>query len=104
MEKQLNVWIDENLKEALSERAQHEKKTLKELIEDILRQETARYNGEQIEQQALPLLRDIMQHIIHYEMYKGMAHLEAEIHDYLDAEFSSQKATIQRSNNKIASL
>jgi hypothetical protein len=57
VEKQLNVWIDANLKEALADRAQREKTSLKQVTEAILCQEVARRNGEHIEQQALPLIR-----------------------------------------------
>ena len=104
MEKQLNVWINEELKEALTEQAQKEKKTLKELIEETLQRETTRYHGERIEQQALPLIRDIIQNVVHTEVYRIVAQLEAEIHDYLDVAFTSQREYLQCHTKSQASL
>ena len=58
-EKQLNVWIDSDLKDALAERAKREKTSVTDLTEDILRQDMARQNGEVIEQQSLPIIREM---------------------------------------------
>ncbi|GER88898.1 hypothetical protein KDW_30600 [Dictyobacter vulcani] len=104
MEKQLNVWIDENIKEALADQAQREKKTLKELIEETLRQETMRYNGQLIEQQALPLINDTIQNAVHSEMYRFVTHLEAEFHEHLAAALNRQHEYIQRNHKSITSL
>jgi predicted HicB family RNase H-like nuclease len=48
MEKQLNVWIAEDLKDALTERAQQEKTTLRDVVEGTLQQDVARARGEEI--------------------------------------------------------
>jgi hypothetical protein len=60
MEKQLSIWLDGELKDALIERARQENIPLKHLIEDILRQSMVYYRGEMIERQALPVIREMM--------------------------------------------
>jgi uncharacterized protein YprB with RNaseH-like and TPR domain len=77
MEKQLNVWIDGDIKDALANRAQREGKSLKELIEGILRQDVVRQNGERIE---LPLIREM----IAAEVEKAAMELHSELLKEID--------------------
>ncbi len=100
-EKQLNVWIDSNLKDALAERAKREKKSVTDLTEDILRQDMARQNGEIIEQQALPIIREI----VTTEVRKGMAQLLNDLRDELHLDLMEEIKTVtHRSDDRIAKL
>jgi hypothetical protein len=100
-EKQLNVWIDSQLKDALAERAKREKRSVTDLTESILHQDMARYNGEVIEQQALPILRGI----VTTEVRQGMAQLLNDLRGefYLDL-IEEIKTMIHYSDDRLAKL
>jgi len=82
-EKQLNIWIDESLKDALYERAQNEKTSIKAITEGILRQEIALRNGERIEQRALPIVREIVATEVQKAVTELLQDLRQELHSEL---------------------
>ena len=100
-EKQLNVWIDSDLKDALAERAKREKKSVTDLTEDILLQDMARQNGEMIEQQALPIIREI----VTTEVRKGVAQLLNDLRNELHLDLMEEIKTVARlSDDRVAKL
>ena len=100
-EKQLNVWIDSDLKDALAQRAKREKTSVTDLTEDILRQDMARQNGEIIEQQALPIIREI----VTTEIRKGMAQLLGDLRDELHLHLLEEIKTVTHlSDDRFAKL
>jgi hypothetical protein len=99
--KQLNVWIDGDLKDALSARAEREGKKLKELVEHILRQDVARERGEIIEQQSLPVISEILES----KLRKVTAQLRHDLREDMQLEVIQQIKTITRnSDNRLAGL
>lgn len=99
--KQLNVWIDGDLKDALTERAEREGKKLKELVEHILRQDIARERGEIIEQQSLPVISEILES----KLRKATAQLRNDLREDMQFEMIEQIKTITRnSDNRLAGL
>ena len=100
-EKQLNVWIDGDLKDALSERAHNEKTSIKAITEGILRQEIALRNGERIEQRALPIVREI----VATEVQKAVTELLYEMRQELHSEQLKEiDGHLRRRINHIAKL
>lgn len=100
-EKQLNVWIDSSLKDALTERAKREKKSVTDLTEDILRQDMARQNGEVIEQQSLPIIREI----VTMELRKGMAQLLRDLRDEMHVDLMEEIKTVSsHSDDRLTKL
>jgi hypothetical protein len=100
-EKQLNVWIDSHLKDALAERAKREKRSLTDLTEAILQQDMARKNGEVVEQQALPILREI----VAIEVRKGMTQLLNDLRDEIHLDLMDEiKTVIHHSDDRLAKL
>ncbi len=100
-EKQLNVWIDSDLKDALTERAKREKTSVTDLTEDILRQDMARQNGEIIEQQALPIIREI----VTTEVRKGIAQLLNDLRNELHPDLMEEIKMVTRiSDDRLAKL
>lgn len=100
MEKQLSVWIDGELKEALIERAQQENVPLKHLIEDILGQSIAHYRGEMIERQALPVIREAMRR----ELRKAFTQLLTTMRQDMNPKMIGQMTTMtQQSAHQMAS-
>ena len=101
MEKQLNVWIDGTLKQALHERAQEEKVSIKELTEEIIHKDMARRRGELIEQETFAMIRDVIQS----EQQRAMTQLRMEIREEVHEEIIEQMKTIsRRSDERIAAL
>src|SRR6266566_7366588 len=99
--KQLNVWIDADLKDTLTERADREGKTMKDLVEGILRQDVARERGEMIEQQSLPVISEI----IDTKLRKYLAQLRTDLREDLRLEILEEVKTITRnSDNRLAEL
>lgn len=82
-DKQLNIWLPENLKVYLDEHARREKKSRKTIIIELLEQDRARRQGETIEQESLPLFREVLQ----TEMRKFLAQQRSNLQDDLDDQF-----------------
>jgi len=100
-DKQLNVWIDSHLKDALAERAKHEKRSLTDLTESILQQDMARKNGEAVEQQALPILREI----VTTEVRRGMAQLLNDLRDEIHLDLMEEiKTVMDHGDDRLAKL
>ena len=57
---QLNVWISVEAKQYLDERFKQEGRHLNEQIEDYIRQDMAVHEGEIVEQQSLPVIREMV--------------------------------------------
>ena len=81
--KQLNVWLPEGLKMYLDERARRENKHRKTIIVELLEQDRARQQGEFIEQESLPLFREVLQ----TELRKFLAQQRSNLQDDLDDQF-----------------
>jgi hypothetical protein len=100
-DKQLNVWIDSHLKDALAERAKREKRSVTDLTEAILHQDMARSSGEIVEQQALPIIREI----VTTEVRKGIAQLLNDLRDELHLDLMEEIKTVARhSDDRLAKL
>jgi hypothetical protein len=61
MRKKLDVFISEDIREYISETAHKEGKYLYNVTEDFLRETIARRQGTVMEQQSLPVIREIVQ-------------------------------------------
>ena len=100
-DKQLNVWIDGHLKDALAERAKREKRSVTDLTEAILQQDMARTSGEIVEQQALPIMREV----VTTEVRKTMTQLLSDLRDELHLDLMEEIKTVMRhSDDRLAKL
>lgn len=100
-EKQLNVWIDSELKDALVDRAKREHTSMKRLVEGILGQDIARMSGNVIEQQAMPIVRDLVQS----ELRRSMVQLRSDLRDDMETEIVEPIQTMMHDSHKrLASL
>lgn len=101
MDKQLNVWIDSELRDALTERAQRDHTTLRKVVENILRMDVAHERSEIIQQQAFPLLRELMQ----IEIRKGFAQLRTDVREDMHTEIINEvRGLVQVSESHLARL
>lgn len=81
-DKQLNVWIPEDLRNYVAERAEHENSTMTKIIIELIRQDMARHHGELIEQNSLVILREI----VAAEMRQAHAQLRRDLRDVRTSE------------------
>ena len=56
-EKQVNFWIPEDLRNHLARRAEDEKRTMTDIVTDLIREDIARRNGELVQQNTLVVLQ-----------------------------------------------
>ena len=59
-DKQLNIWIPEDLKVYLASRAEQEKQGMNSIVSDLIREDMARRSGAIVEEQSLPVIREIV--------------------------------------------
>jgi|SRR5579859_1509593 len=99
MEKQLNVWIDEQMKEALTRRAQQKALSVKQLIQYMISQEVAEYQAEIMEKQALPMIRDLVQSELRKALDQHLGKLQEDFHTEI---VLPMKKTIRQSNERTS--
>lgn len=98
---QLNVSIDEGLKHALDQKSEREGRTLTAIVEAWIQQDTARQQGELLERQSLPLVRET----IREEVRRSNAELYTKIHDAMILEIrDTLKENIAQSTTRLARL
>ena len=100
-EKRLDVWIPEELKTYLYERAERENKGMNLVIADFIREAQAREQGAIIEQQSLPIIREI----VRSELRLQLAELRSNLRDDMLFECTHRlKEVIQKNTNRLAAL
>jgi antitoxin component of RelBE/YafQ-DinJ toxin-antitoxin module len=100
-DKQLNVWIRSDLREAIKEVAEREGRTMTALVEEFLAQGIARQRGEVIEQQSLPVVREA----IHSEIGQANAQLYHALRDLLHTKLLEDlKAVEKKGDDRLAAL
>jgi hypothetical protein len=100
-DKQLNVWIRSDLREAIKEVAEREGRTMTALVEEFLAQGIARLRGEVIEQQSLPVVREAIQS----EIGHANVQLYHALRELLRTEFLDElKAVEKKGDDRLAAL
>jgi hypothetical protein len=94
-ERQLNVWIDVNLKLALAELARSQGKTVKELVADILSRGVATQHSEIVERHFLPEIR----RVIRAEVHEANEELLTEVCEYLQSHILAEVKAFFRRNS-----
>jgi hypothetical protein len=98
---QFNVSIDENLKHALDQKSKREGRTLTAIVEEWIQQDAARTQGEVLEGQSLPLVRET----IREEVRKANAELYIKLYDAMIREIrDSLKENMAQGNTRLAKL
>src|SRR5579885_567208 len=100
-DKQLNVWIRSDLRDAIREVAEQEGKTMTAVVEEFLAQGIARLRGEVIEQQSLPVVREA----IHSAIGQANAQLYQALREVLRTEVLDDfKAVEKKGDDRLAAL
>jgi hypothetical protein len=101
---QLNVWIEKDIHDALNEQRQKEGRSLTDVVEDHLVAGIARYRGVMVEQQSLPVIREIVQ----TELRRAVAQLRMEVREDLQQELGQTTGAInaaaRRNTDRLAGL
>jgi hypothetical protein len=98
---QLNVWISGEAKQYLDERFQQEGRHLNEQIEAYIRQDMAVHRGEIVEQQSLPVIREM----VDTTLRKYTAQLRVDLRDDMRLDIVEPLKTVSRnSDDRLASL
>jgi len=93
----LDVWIPEELKGYLADRAKQENRGMNQVLADLIRQEQAREQGAVVEQHSLPVIREIVQ----TELRKTAAQIRSDLRDDMGLDM---KALHTKSDNRLAAL
>ena len=98
---QLNVWIPKDLKDYLAERAKRDNKQgMNVIVAELVRQERAREQGEVVEQQALPILQEM----IRQEVRQALAEHRREVREDRVLELDEQRDYLRRGFDRMAAL
>src|SRR5712692_9768093 len=99
--KRLDVMVRAEVRDALDQQAQQQGRTLTAVAEEYLVAGLARYRGEMIEQQSLPVIREILQ----TELRKTAAEMRLGVREDIEAEVVPEvKAMGRRSDDRLAAL
>jgi hypothetical protein len=100
-DKQLNVWIRSDLRDAIREVAEQEGKTMTAVVEEFLAQGIARLRGEVLEQQSLPVVREA----IHSAIGQANAQLYQALREVLHTEVLDDfKSLEKKGDDRLAAL
>jgi hypothetical protein len=98
---QLNVWIDKHYKDQLEQWKQHESKPgMNVIIEELIKAEMARRSGKIVEQESLPVIREI----VRAEVREATAELRRELRLDREIEQTAQRDYLRKSFDRIAAL
>ncbi len=99
--KRLDVWIHAGLRDYVAQEAMREGRPMNALADDLLAHAIAHRQGEVIEQQSLPIIREIIQ----TELRKATAQLRTDLREDLQVELVAEiKAIGRRSDDRLAAL
>lgn len=100
-DKQLNVWIRDDLRDALKDLAEQQGRTMTAVVEEFLALGLARVRGEIIEQQALPAVREA----IDTEVGKANVQLYNALRELLRTElFAEIRMHSKKDHDRLAAL
>jgi hypothetical protein len=98
---QLNVWIDKQYKDQLEQWKTHENKPgMNVIVEELIKAEMARRSGKVIEQESLPVIREI----VRAEVREATAELRRELRLDRELEQTAQRDYLRKSFDRIAGL
>src|SRR5260370_24522265 len=98
---QLNVWIEKQYKDQLEQWKQDENKPgMDIIIEELIAAEIARRSGKVVEQQSLPVIREI----VRAEVREATAELRRELRLDRELEQTAQRDYLRKSFDRIAAL
>jgi hypothetical protein len=99
-DKQLNVWIPEDLRNYVAQRAEREKSTMNKIIAELIRQDMALRNGELVEENSLVILREL----VAAELRQAQAQLRHDLREDRALETEAQRDWLKKQVDRLAGL
>ncbi len=99
-DKQVNFWIPEALRNHLARRAEEEKRTMTDIVIDLIREDIARQNGELTQNQTLTVLQEMMA----AELRQANAQLRRDLREDHEYEIESLFERIKKQFDRVAGL
>jgi hypothetical protein len=97
----LNIYLSPTLSATIRELAGNEEQRISKIAEELLEIGLSVKRGELIEQQSLPVIREIVQS----ELRKATAQLRMDVREDMSLEFTNEiKALTRASDNRLAAL
>jgi hypothetical protein len=97
----LNIYVNPTLSATIRELAGNEEQRISKVAEELLEIGLSVKRGEMIEQQSLPVIREIVQS----ELRKATAQLRMDVREDMSLEFTNEiKALTRASDNRLAAL
>jgi hypothetical protein len=99
--KRLDVYVRSDLRDYITEQSEHTNKPMNAITDELLEFAIAYKRGEVIEQQALPVITDI----VHTALRRHRAELRADLREDMRAEIVEPiKETIRKSTDRVVAL
>lgn len=99
-DKQLNVWIPEELRNHIERRAKEEKRGMNTIIADLIRNDIARSNKDFVERNSLAAIREI----VTAEICQAHAQLRRDLRDDREHEIESFFERLKKQFDRLAGL
>jgi hypothetical protein len=99
-DKQLNVWIPEELRNHVAQRAEQERRGMNAVIADLIREDMARRNGQLAEQSSLVVIREM----VASELQKANAQLRRDLREDREYEAESRQEWLKKQVDRLAGL
>ena len=99
-EKQLNVWIPEELKNYLAQRSDHEGRGMNVIVAELIRRDMVQRQGEIVADNSLAVLREM----VSAEMRQAHAQLRRDLRDDHEQEQETQNEWFKKQFDRLAGL
>lgn len=99
-EKQLNVWIAEDLRNYVAQRAEQEKCGMNKIIAELVQRDMAQRSGEIVERNSLVVVREL----VAAELRQAHAQLRRDLRDDREQEADSLREFVRKQADRLAGL
>ena len=99
-DKQVNFWIPEALRNHLARRAEEEKRTMTDIVIDLIREDIARHDGELLQNQTLVVLQEM----VAAELRQANAQLRRDLREDREHEAESLFERLKKQFDRVAGL
>jgi hypothetical protein len=99
-EKQLNVWLPEELRTYIAQRAKQEKRGRNQIIADLIRQDMAQRSGQFVEHNSLMVMREM----VAAELRQAHAQLRHDLREDREHEEESRREWVRKQVDRLAGL
>ncbi len=99
-DKQLNVWLPEELRNHVAKRAEQEKRGMNAIIAELIQHDIAQRHSEMVESNSLAVVREMMAE----EIRQAHAQLRRSLRDDREAEAELHHEWVQKQIDRLAGL